>query len=184
MVNGSGAREARLALGSRKVSAGRSKFGLAQAKAGFARHLRGVVQDNAGQFAAPTTGDDFIGALIEDNQDLWNNLLNHPFGTKMGNGSATLDAFKEYMIQDFLYLRSYVRFQLELYYKTEDWAILSTDAPESICSNVEYTNEQLNICTEGLGIPRAAVLGATLSPKLRQHVEFLHKIFLEETWFR
>ncbi|QRV81663.1 UNC-50 family protein [Ceratobasidium sp. AG-Ba] len=136
------------------------------------------------QIASPATGQDFIDALIEDNKELWDRFQNHPFPAMMGNGSASLEGFKNYMIQDFLYLRGYLRFLFGFYYRVEDWNILSEDAPEDITEAVEYANAQLDACTRDLGVPKEDVLGTALSPVIKDYLDLHFKALREESWFR
>lgn len=39
-----------------------------------------------------------------DVQDVWRQYTEHEFVTRMADGSLPLDAFKNYLIQDYLYL--------------------------------------------------------------------------------
>lgn len=45
---------------------------------------------------------DFVGVLIEENQDVWHELLNNRFCQAMGKGRASLDGFRYYMIVSYV----------------------------------------------------------------------------------
>ncbi|KAG9120563.1 hypothetical protein FRC07_003888 [Ceratobasidium sp. 392] len=172
-------------LGPSNLATGRSNLGLARARFDLLHPLRGLSPEDMAKESAdpPAKQHDFVDALIENNKDLWTKLLNHPFCQKMGNGSARLDGFKDYMVQDFLYLRSYVRFKLGFYYKTDDWAVLSTEAPKSIQNDVDYANYQLKTCTQDLNIPDTTVLAATPRPKVKEYIEYENNAIVTESWF-
>ncbi|KAG9101719.1 hypothetical protein FS749_004186 [Ceratobasidium sp. UAMH 11750] len=172
-------------LGPSSLATGRSNLGLARARFDLANPLRGLsLEDMARDAKKPAAEQhDFVDALIENNKDLWDKLLNHQFCRKMGDGSARIDGFKDYMMQDFIYLRSYVRFKLGFYYKTDDWAVISMEAPKSIQNDVEYANAQLKTCTEDLNIPDATVLAATPRPKVKEYIEYENNAIVTESWF-
>ena len=44
----------------------------------------------------------FVARLLKDNDDVYNKLINHPFPQSLGNGSASLDGFRYYMIVSYL----------------------------------------------------------------------------------
>ncbi|KAG8679452.1 hypothetical protein FRC09_018966, partial [Ceratobasidium sp. 395] len=87
-------------LGPSNLATGRSNLGLARARFDLLYPLRGLsLKDMAKESAeAPAKHQDFVDALIENNKDLWTKLINHPFCLKMGDGSARLDGFKDYMM--------------------------------------------------------------------------------------
>ncbi|KAG9120734.1 hypothetical protein FRC07_003650, partial [Ceratobasidium sp. 392] len=138
--------------------------------------------ESTAQSVLPPTGRDFIHALIEDNKDVWEQFVNHPFCLMMGNGTARLDGFKQYMIQDFVFLRSDIRFQLGLYYQTEDWSILSTEALEIITRGFEYAKDQLNVCIDDLQISKATILATAPTRKLKEYIDFQHSALENEDW--
>jgi len=46
----------------------------------------------------PQLQDDAVGKLLEDNDDVFDRLINHPFPRALGDGSASLDGFRYFMI--------------------------------------------------------------------------------------
>jgi hypothetical protein len=42
--------------------------------------------------------EDAVAKLLEDNDDVFDKLINHPFPQALGDGSASLDGFRYYMI--------------------------------------------------------------------------------------
>ena len=47
--------------------------------------------------------------LYEDVKDIWDGYLKHPFVSGIGDGSLSLERFRFYMLQDYLYLYDYAR---------------------------------------------------------------------------
>lgn len=42
--------------------------------------------------------------LYEDVKEIWDGYLKHPFVSGIGDGSLSLERFRFYMLQDYLYL--------------------------------------------------------------------------------
>lgn len=51
----------------------------------------------------------FTDRLFNENKELWESYLNHPFIKGMEKGCLDVEAFKYYMIQDYLYLKEYAK---------------------------------------------------------------------------
>ncbi len=51
----------------------------------------------------------FTERLFNENKNLWNKYLSHPFILEMENGSLPIEKFKYYMIQDYFYLKEYAK---------------------------------------------------------------------------
>ena len=47
--------------------------------------------------------------LYEDVKEIWDGYLKHPFVSGIGDGSLSLERFRFYMLQDYLYLYDYAR---------------------------------------------------------------------------
>ncbi|KAK5070044.1 trifunctional hydroxymethylpyrimidine kinase/phosphomethylpyrimidine kinase/thiaminase [Lithohypha guttulata] len=62
----------------------------------------------------------FIEYLLdrEDVRSVWQKYTCHPFATQMGDGSLPIGAFKEYLIQDYLYLTHFARTNALAAYKS------------------------------------------------------------------
>ncbi|KAG8729392.1 hypothetical protein FRC12_021013 [Ceratobasidium sp. 428] len=162
---------------------GRRRFSATAAREDLSRNpgLLGELTGDTTTEKSPPTGD-FIRALIEDNEDVWKRLVNHPFCLLMGNGSASLDRFKEYMIQDFLHLQNDIQFLLQLYSKTEDWSTLNTEASEIIARAFKLAKHHLDVCTKDLQIPEASILTTLPTRQLKEHIDFKHKALDTESW--
>ncbi len=51
----------------------------------------------------------FSNRLFEENKALWQSYLEHPFIKGMQNGTLPIEAFRYYMLQDYLYLKEYAK---------------------------------------------------------------------------
>lgn len=49
----------------------------------------------------------FTDYLFEEVKEIWNEYLTHPFVKEIGEGTLDKDKFKNYLIQDYLYLKEY-----------------------------------------------------------------------------
>ncbi|MGL4362779.1 MAG: thiaminase II [Cellulosilyticaceae bacterium] len=51
----------------------------------------------------------FTDELLTNSQSIWDSYLNHPFINEIGNGTLPINKFKNYLIQDYLYLIQYAK---------------------------------------------------------------------------
>ncbi|KAB5590283.1 hypothetical protein CTheo_6284 [Ceratobasidium theobromae] len=116
---------------------------------------------------------DFVGAMIASNADLWSSLLKNRFCQKMGKGTARMEGFKTYMMQDFIYLRNYIKFKCYYYFRMKDWAKIANEAASGIAKAIKYATDQYNVCTKNLGIPNIDVDRAQPLEATRMYIDFL-----------
>ncbi|MGL4911892.1 MAG: thiaminase II [Romboutsia sp.] len=51
----------------------------------------------------------FTDYLFEGSKDIWEDYIEHPFLIELGEGSLDKEKFKNYLIQDYLYLKEYAK---------------------------------------------------------------------------
>lgn len=51
----------------------------------------------------------FTDILFEDVRELWQKYLEHPFVKEIGEGTLDKEKFKNYLVQDYLYLKEYAK---------------------------------------------------------------------------
>ena len=54
-------------------------------------------------------------------KELWPQYLRHPFVTQMAEGTLPVEKFRYYMLQDYLYLRDYVKIFAAIIQKADDF---------------------------------------------------------------
>ena len=54
-------------------------------------------------------------------QDIWPRYLTHPFVTQMADGTLPAEKFHYYMLQDYLYLKDYVKIFAAIIQKADDF---------------------------------------------------------------
>ena len=59
--------------------------------------------------------------IYERAKALWPRYLTHPFVTEMADGTLPREKFRYYMVQDYLYLRDYVKIFAAILQKTDDF---------------------------------------------------------------
>ncbi|KAJ7842386.1 hypothetical protein B0H14DRAFT_2586401 [Mycena olivaceomarginata] len=111
--------------------------------------------------------------LVARNQDLFDAVINHPFPRAFGTGTASLDGFRYYMVQDMLYLPTCTRIKLTAAgsLKDPDWdkVVAFGDRHNSSLRSVEKTKE---ICLNLLGIPETVIGTTARSAQLKEIDEF------------
>lgn len=78
----------------------------------------------------PFAQNHFLDYLLsrEDVRPTWDNYVCHPFAEKMGDGSLPVDEFKDYLIQDYLYLTHFARTNALAAYKSTDMDAITASA--------------------------------------------------------
>jgi len=125
---------------------------------------------------------DFVAILIEENQKDWDALLDNEFCKKMGNGTASLDGFRYYMIQDLHYLRAFVKYKLRLYAKAEKWDDVK-QAADSIPNDVKYADDQLNALIKQLGLTEKQIFDAPVHDDVQDYINYEALAAQEYGWF-
>ena len=57
-------------------------------------------------------------------KELWPQYLCHPFVTEMANGTLPTEKFRYYLLQDYLYLKDYVKIFAAIIQKADDFELL------------------------------------------------------------
>lgn len=72
----------------------------------------------------------FIDYLLdrEDVKPIWKKYTHHPFANQMGDGTLPMDAFKEYLVQDYLYLTHFARTNALAAYKSTNMDAITASA--------------------------------------------------------
>ncbi|CAE6498053.1 unnamed protein product, partial [Rhizoctonia solani] len=125
-----------------------------------------------------------LDLIINDNRDLWDRLVGHSFCSRMGNGTARVEGFKDFATNELLFLRNEVRYHLGLYSKMDDWDVLSTKAPAALVDAVNLADHQLQVCIQGLGIPKAALLSIVPKPQVKAYMDWVNGLINTEDWLR
>ncbi|WP_068083187.1 thiaminase II [Polycladidibacter stylochi] len=80
----------------------------------------------------------FFDALVEDNKQAWKQYTEHAFVEQMAAGTLPIQAFKYYLVQDYLFLIEFARAYALAIYKSPNMALMrkSLDSVQTIL-NVE-----------------------------------------------
>lgn len=78
----------------------------------------------------PFVEDRFLEYLLdrEDVKPIWQKYTHHPFANQMGDGTLPIDAFKEYLVQDYLYLTHFARTNALAAYKSTSMDAITASA--------------------------------------------------------
>ncbi|KAJ7744664.1 hypothetical protein B0H16DRAFT_1559768 [Mycena metata] len=120
----------------------------------------------------PQIQEGAVAELLEKNQDVFDKVLNHPFPQAFGKGSASLDGFRHYMIQDWLYLKTCTQLKfLALGTVTYGEEVEGFD----VRYKVEYSNKLAEICGTMLGITKSTMEATMPSTELDTTEKFYRK---------
>ncbi|KAI6784751.1 uncharacterized protein J7T54_007844 [Emericellopsis cladophorae] len=95
----------------------------------------------------PFSPNYFLEYLISrpDVKPIWDRFVHHPFVMAMGDGSLPLDSFKNYMIQDYLYLIHFARATALGAYKSKNMTDISR-ASEIVAHIMTETKLHIKYC--------------------------------------
>ena len=102
--------------------------------------------------------------LYESVQDIWPCYLEHPFVLEMAQGTLPLNKFRYYMLQDYVYLRDYIKIFAACMSKADDFSEI-----RFLCENMTAIIEE----TERVHIPYMKRLGIT-DEEIRAVVPHIH----------
>ena len=114
----------------------------------------------------------FTDQLWEDNRDVYEEILQHPFLTGLVDGTLSREAFSFYMIQDTHYLREFARALSIAASKAprEDWAaLLSTHAADTF----SYERQLHETVFQNYGISTKQIRDTDPSPEAFGYTNFL-----------
>ncbi|KAF8217136.1 hypothetical protein K438DRAFT_411856 [Mycena galopus ATCC 62051] len=107
-----------------------------------------------GRMLTPPPGleENAVAKLLERNKDVFNEALNHPFPRALGEGTASLDGFRYYMIQDKLYLETCARLKMKAVAAAPNFKdVEAFDSRHK--ASLEYVKKLKETCVTMLGIP-------------------------------
>lgn len=123
-------------------------------------------------FAPASPQPNFTDQLWKANEDVYREILQHPFLKGLVDGSLSRDAFSFYMIQDAHYLREFARALSVTAAKAprEEWsALLSTHAADTL----KYERQLHESVFREYGISPKQVAGTEPAPEAFAYTSFL-----------
>ncbi|PSR79912.1 Phosphomethylpyrimidine kinase-domain-containing protein [Coniella lustricola] len=105
-------------------------------------------------YTLPFTPGRFVEWILQrpDVAPVWDRFVNHPFVLALGNGTLPLESFKNYLVQDYLYLTHFARANALAAYKAKN--MVDIKAASEIVLHIEReTSLHVRYC-EGFGISK------------------------------
>ncbi|KAG6843489.1 hypothetical protein H0H87_003921 [Tephrocybe sp. NHM501043] len=134
--------------------------------------------------------EDVVAKLLKDNIDVYEKLINHPFPQSLGNGTASLDGFRYYMIvsrsriysiqivyqpwseqQDTFYLETCARIKMLAVARSPNFKDVEIFAKRHE-SSLEYVKESKKTLISKLGVPEDVIAATPRSKNLGQSEKF------------
>ncbi|KAF8149743.1 hypothetical protein K438DRAFT_1779223 [Mycena galopus ATCC 62051] len=123
----------------------------------------------------PQPQEEAVAELLKRNQDVFDEVINHPFPQALGKGTASLDGFRYYMIvvcpftiavqQDMFYLETCARLKMNAVASSPNFADIETFEFRHK-SSIEYVKKLKEICITMLGIPESTIKNTPRSVQL------------------
>lgn len=115
--------------------------------------------------------ENVVDKLVEENRDVYTELIDHTFPQALGNGSAPLDGFRYYMIQDTLYLEICARLKMSAIARAPTFEEVKNFIPRHQKS-LEYVRASKETLVTKLGVPEKTVDSTKPSKELEASEEF------------
>ncbi|KAF8153689.1 hypothetical protein K438DRAFT_362417 [Mycena galopus ATCC 62051] len=122
----------------------------------------------------PELWEDAVTELFERNKDVFDEVFNHPFPRSLGKGTASLDGFRYYMMQDMLYLQTCASLKMIGVGTTFDFKKVNSFGVRHDKSLL-YVATAKNTCITTLGIPESTVEAIKPSDELKATNDFYKK---------
>ncbi|KAJ7511528.1 hypothetical protein B0H11DRAFT_707716 [Mycena galericulata] len=121
----------------------------------------------------PQFKEDAVAELLERNKDVFDNVINHQFPRALGEGTASLDGFRYYMIQDWHYLRTCTQLKM-LAIGTPAYGKEVEDF--DVQRKVKQTNKLMETCGTMLGIPKSTMEATPRSVQVDTSERYYKKV--------
>ncbi|KAI6169023.1 hypothetical protein EDD17DRAFT_458170 [Pisolithus thermaeus] len=119
----------------------------------------------------PEPQENAVDKLLEENRDVYTELINHAFPQALGDGSAPLDGFRYYMIQDTLYLEVCARLKMSAVARAPTFEDIKSFIPRHQ-SSLEYVRKSKETLVTKLGVPEKTIDSTEPSKELQASEEF------------
>ncbi|TFY58199.1 hypothetical protein EVJ58_g6571 [Rhodofomes roseus] len=132
---------------------------------------------------------DLVARLIQDNQDIWQQLLHNPFIEAMmtaqpGNETVTA-GYQWYEVQDYWYCIRLLAFDVERSFTAQSLAELNSSLSD-VASDGAYALSSIQVTTSpppaGLGLNESVVLNAPATAALNQYTDFQFVAAKDYNW--
>ncbi|WYZ39832.1 hypothetical protein EsH8_IV_000173 [Colletotrichum jinshuiense] len=124
----------------------------------------------------------FIEYMLErpDVKDVWKTFVFHPFVMAMGDGTLPIESFKQYLIQDYLYLVHFARANALASYKAKN--IKDIAAGATIVSHINREMSlHVNYC-EGFGITVPQIEATEEHQACTAYTRYVLDVGMSEDW--
>ncbi|EES50071.1 TenA family protein [Clostridium botulinum] len=117
----------------------------------------------------------FVKTLVDNSMDIWEAYLKHPFIIELQQGTLDIEKFKNYIVQDSIYLKGYARVYALGMYKSKTlkeiqnfYSILSFVNADETSTRLKYLKEW-NITQEDIEV-------AEVKKENKEYIDFMMKI--------
>jgi thiaminase len=130
---------------------------------------------------------DLVAKLIEENQDVWKELINNKFCRAMKESTRgdhhVLRGFEWYMMQDYYYVASLIEYEAARVPKAQTANDLQTMI-QRVSDTAKYTDHFFKAVTaaqpQGMGISTSTLLSTNLCEVLKKYIDLIIKAAEDE----
>jgi thiaminase/transcriptional activator TenA len=119
--------------------------------------------------------------LMDSVQDVWERYFAHPFVAQLVDGSLPREAFRDYLIQDTLFLKGYSKVFAHAFIKADDvnimrrlYADMGSGLSDETQTHIAYLRD--------FGVTEADALAAEVKPANQAYLDFMLGTAASGTW--
>ena len=121
----------------------------------------------------------YTQTLFEKAEDLWKEAAENPFVTEMAEGTLEIDRFRNYMLQDYLYLLDYIDI-LKCMLKYTDDPFLGDFLLDVIQETERETNRVHLPNMKKAGITQEQIKNCSLVPEAAEYLQYMRNLLPQE----
>lgn len=114
----------------------------------------------------------FVKMVVNNSMDIWREYLNHPFIVELKNGTLDIERFKNYIIQDSIYLKEFARVYALGMYKSSTLKEIQNFYSILSFVNADETSTRLKYLKEWK-ITQEYIENAEVGKENKEYIEFM-----------
>jgi thiaminase/transcriptional activator TenA len=123
----------------------------------------------------------YAQTLMDQANDIWERYYDHPFITQLVDGSLPRPKFRDYLVQDTLYLKEYTKVFAIAFVKADDIAVMRYLYADMRAVISDETQTHIAYLRD-FGMSEADALAAAVKPPNRAYLDYMLQMANEQDW--
>jgi thiaminase/transcriptional activator TenA len=123
----------------------------------------------------------FAQELMDSVADIWERCYKHPFVQGLADGSVARESFRDYLIQDTLYLKEYTKVFAYAFIKADDIEVMRHLYRDMQCVLSDETQTHIAYLRD-FSLTEADALAAEVKGPNREYLDYMLTVGKEDNW--